>query len=65
MTDPTFTEGQRVYHRQRKQLSTYVRQVPGSDESVITFDELDDPRRATFRVTTAQLVAADEIEGNA
>lgn len=59
MSDPAFTEGQRVFHRGRKQFGIYVKQDWHSDESVVVFPDDD-----CCRVTTAQLVAADEIEEN-
>jgi hypothetical protein len=60
MPEPTFTEGQRVYHRQRRQYGTYVKPDWHSDESIVDFPDDD-----YCRVTTAQLIAADEIEGDA
>lgn len=57
MSDPTFVEGQRVYHRGRKQFGVYVKQDWIRTESIVDFP--DDDRS---RITTAQLVPADEIE---
>lgn len=61
MTDPTFTAGQRVYHRQRQQFGIYVQQDWVATDSIVDFGEDDD----YCRVTTAQLVPADEVEENA
>jgi hypothetical protein len=60
MPGPTFTEGQRVYHRQRKQFGTYVQPDWHRDESIVDFPDDD-----YCRVTTAQLVPADEVGENA
>lgn len=60
MITPTFTEGQRVYHRQRQQFGTYVQQDWVSTESIVDFGDED----GQLRVTTAQLVPADEVEEN-
>jgi hypothetical protein len=60
MPDPTFTEGQRVYHRQRRQFGTYIQQDWHRDESIVAFPDDD-----YCRVTTAQLVPADEAEETA
>lgn len=51
----TFTAGQPVYHRQRRQFGTYVQQDWHRDESIVDFDGDEG-----CRVTTAQLVPADE-----
>lgn len=59
MTTPTFTAGERVYHRGRRQFGTYVRQDLHRDESLVDFP--DDDRS---RISTAQLVPADEVEEN-
>lgn len=65
MSDPTFTAGQRVYHRQRKQFGTFLKPSWTTGESLVDFDDPADPDFAdALRVTTAQLVAADEIEEN-
>jgi hypothetical protein len=60
MTTPTFTAGQRVYHRQRREYGIYVQQDWVATESIVNFNEDDD----WCRVTTAQLVAADQVEEN-
>lgn len=60
MDEPTFTEGQRVYHRQRRQYGTYVEPSWTSGESIVDFGDDD-----VLRITTAQLVPADEIEESA
>jgi hypothetical protein len=57
---PTFTAGQRVYHRGRKQFGIYVQQDLHRDESLVDFGGDD-----VCRITTAQLVPADEVEENA
>lgn len=65
MTDRQFTEGQRVWHRQRRQFGTFIKPSWTSGESIVAFpgehvpgfpDEDDE-----CRVTTAQLVPADEV----
>jgi hypothetical protein len=65
MTDHQFTEGQRVWHRQRRQFGTYIEPAWTSSESMVAFpgehvpgwpDEDD-----VCRVTTAQRVPADEV----
>lgn len=64
MTTPTFTEGQRVYHRQLKRYGTFVEHSWDSGTSHVAFD--DDPDGfEDRRITTAQLVPADEVEENA
>jgi hypothetical protein len=60
MTDHQFTEGQRVYHRQLAKYGTYA----GLDDHETSFVDFgDDPELAddVLRVTTAQLVPADEV----
>lgn len=67
MTDPTFTEGQRVYHRGLLQSATYLRpDLHHAEKSVVDFNEgCDRQGRVDIRrVTTAQLVPADEVEEN-
>ncbi len=61
MTDHQFTEGQRVYHRQRRQIGIYVKQDWIKSESIVDFPEGEDySADEGCRVTTAQLVPADE-----
>ncbi len=66
MTDHQFREGQRVWHRQRREYGIYIKQDWIKSESIVAF-----PRGhvAGFpaedeecRVTTAQLVPADEAD---
>ena len=62
MTDHEFTAGERVYHRQLKRSGTYL----GRDDldratSHVAFD--DDPDGfESRRITTAQLVPAEEVD---
>jgi hypothetical protein len=69
MSEPTFTAGQRVFHNQRKQFGVYVEDSWTSGESIVAFPRDPVPglpdEDEELRVTTAQLVAADEVEGNA
>lgn len=69
MSEPTFTAGQRVYHRGRRQYGRFVEPSWMSGESIVAFPRDHIPglpdEDEECRVTTAQLVAADEIEGNA
>lgn len=60
MTEPTFTEGQRVYHRQLRMYGTYVARSWDRDTSHVDFDDGEERR-----ITTAHLVAADEVEETA
>ena len=68
MTTPTFTEGDRVYHRQRRQFGTYGEDSGTSGESIVAFPMDHIPglpdEDEELRVTTAQLVPADEVEEN-
>lgn len=57
----TFEPGQRVYHRQRQQFGIYVQQDWVASESIVDFGDED----GELRITTAQLVPADEVEENA
>lgn len=59
--DTEFTEGQRVYHRQLKWYGTYA--YRDDLDRATSFVEFDNGEGR--RITTAQLIAADEIEGNA
>ncbi|GAA0493774.1 hypothetical protein Ade02nite_21160 [Paractinoplanes deccanensis] len=59
MPEPTFTKGQRVYHRQLKRFGTYVEKSWTSGESIVDFDT-DDDYEDCLRITTAQLVPAEE-----
>ena len=59
--DTGFVPGQRVYHRQLDQFGTYERVDFFLPET--SFVEFDDGQER--KVTTAQLVAADEVEENA
>jgi hypothetical protein len=66
MSEPTFTEGQRVYHRQLKRLGTFLEPSWTTGESIVDFDVPGEPfYEDALRITTAQLVAADEVEGSA
>jgi len=60
MTTPTFTEGQRVYHRGRQEFGNYVMPGSDSDSSIVDFGYGD-----VSEITTAQLVPADEVEEGA
>jgi len=60
MSDPTFAEGQRVYHRQFKWYGAYA----GRDDLDRATSHVEFDNGEERRVTTAQLVAADEIEEN-
>ena len=69
MPEPDFTEGQRVYHRQRREYGVYLEPSWTSGESMVAFpgehvpgfpDEPD-----VCRVTTAQLVPADQVKADA
>lgn len=61
MPEATFTAGQRVYHRQLKWYGTYAyRDDLDQASSFVEFDNGEGRR-----ITTAQLVPADEIEENA
>lgn len=62
MPEHTFTEGQRVYHRQLKRFGTFVmRDDLDRASSHVEFD--DDPDGLdSRRITTAQLVLAGEAE---
>jgi hypothetical protein len=57
--DTAFASGQRVYHRQRHQYGTYVEPSWTSGESIVDFGDDD-----VLRITTAQLVPADQVEEN-
>ncbi|MEU4558386.1 hypothetical protein AB0F72_08350 [Actinoplanes sp. NPDC023936] len=61
MTDRQFTEGQRVWHRQRKQFATYLGPSWTTGESYVDFGH-PDGHGDECRVTTAQLVPADEVD---
>lgn len=62
MPDPTFTEGQRVYHRQLKRYGTFIESSWTSGESIVDFDDPTDPDyEDCLRITTAQLVPAEEV----
>lgn len=69
MRESTFTAGQRVYHRQLKQFGRFVEPSWTSGESIVAFPREHVPgfpdEDEELRVTTAQLVAADEIEESA
>jgi hypothetical protein len=56
MTAHQFTEGDRVYHRQRREYGTYIKQDWVKTESIVDF-----PSDDWCRVTTAQLVPASEV----
>ena len=56
MTDRQFTEGQRVWHHQRREHGLYIKQDIHSDESIVDF-----PSDDYCRVTTAQLVPAEQV----
>lgn len=61
MTDSMFTAGQRVYHRQLQRYGTYVTADDlDRDTSHVDFD--DPHGEDVLRITTAQLVAADDAE---
>lgn len=63
MTDHQFTEGQRVYHRQLKRYGTFIEKSWTSGESIVDFDDPDYPdSEDCLRITTAQLVSADEAD---
>jgi hypothetical protein len=61
MTDHQFTANDRVYHRQLKRYGIYLmRDDLGKTTSHVEFD--DDPDGfESRRITTAQLVPADEV----
>ncbi len=62
MTDPVFTPGQRVYHHQLKRYGTFIEPSWTSGESIVDFDDPNDPDyEDCLRITTAQPVAADEV----
>jgi hypothetical protein len=56
-TSPTFNEGDRVYHRQRRQFGVYAGPSWTSGESYVEFP---DEENECYRITTAQLVPAAE-----
>lgn len=65
MSETAFTAGQRVWHRQRRQFGRFIEPSWTSGESIVAFpgkhapgfpDEDDE-----CRVTTAQLVPAEEV----
>jgi hypothetical protein len=59
----TFTKDQRVYHRQLKRYGTYVEDSWTSGESIVDFDDPDYPDdEDCLRITTAQLVPAEEVD---
>lgn len=66
---PTFTPGQRVYHRQLRKSGRYVEDAWTSGESIVAFPMDSVPglpdEDEELRITTAQLVAADEVEEKA
>lgn len=66
--DATFRPGQRVYHRQLKKFGRYIEDSWTSGESIVAFPMDPVPglpdEDEELRVTTAQLVAADEVEEN-
>jgi len=63
MPEPAFTEGQRVFHRQLKRYGTFIEPSWTSGESIVDFDDPNDPNyEDCLRITTAQLVAADEVD---
>ena len=58
MPEPTFTEGQRVYHRQLKWHGTYLcRDDLDRSTSHVEFDNGEGRR-----ITTAQLMPAEEVD---
>nr|WP_221374534.1 hypothetical protein [Actinoplanes polyasparticus] len=61
-TEQTFTPGDRVYHRQLKRYGTFIEPSWTSGESIVDFDVPDEPGyEDCLRITTAQPVAADEV----
>ncbi|WP_157410810.1 hypothetical protein [Actinoplanes rectilineatus] len=56
MTDHQFTEGDRVYHRQRREVGIYVKPDWCRKDSIVDF-----PSDDWCRVTTDQLIPADEV----
>jgi len=64
----TFAKGDRVYHRQRKQFGTFIEPSWTSGESIVAFPLAPIPglpdEDEELRVTTVQLVPANEIRAN-
>ncbi len=61
MSDPSFAPGQRVYHRQLKRFGTFIEPSWTSGESIVDFRAWESDDEDCLRITTAQLVAADEV----
>ncbi len=69
MPNPTFTPGDRVYHRQLKRFGTFIESSWTSGESIVAFPRDHLPglpdEDEELRITTAQLVPAAQVEGSA
>jgi hypothetical protein len=63
---PEFTASQRLFHRQLRRFGAFVAYDDlDTSTSHVEFEDADDLADDTLRVTTAQLVPADQVEADA